>query len=127
VADMRTPLNKVRGLGSAKDGTGHFWRIRLTAIALLPLSLFAVGWVLSMTGAGYTEVRASLGHPLIALLLALFVVISLDHMRLGMQIIIEDYVHGEGAKVALLMLNIFFAGAIGAMTVFSVLKIAFGG
>ncbi len=127
MADMRTPLNKVRGLGSAKDGTGHFWRIRLTAVALLPLSLFAVGWVLSMSGAGYAGVRASLGHPLVALFIALFIVISLDHMRLGMQIIIEDYVHGEGARIALLMLNIFFAGAIGAMTVFAILKIAFGG
>jgi succinate dehydrogenase / fumarate reductase membrane anchor subunit len=127
MADMRTPLNRVRGLGSARDGTGHFWRIRVTAIALLPLSLFAVGWVLSMRGAGYAEVHASLGNPLVALILALFVLVSLDHMRLGMQIIIEDYVHGEGAKIASLMLNLFFACAVGAMTVFAILKIAFGG
>src|SRR4029453_16102910 len=127
MADMRTPLNRVRGLGSAKDGTGHFWRIRITAVALLPLALFAVGWVLSLRGAGYAEVHASLAHPLVALFLALFILVSLDHMRLGMQIIIEDYVHGEGAKIASLMLNIFFAGAVAAMTVFAILKIAFGG
>jgi succinate dehydrogenase / fumarate reductase, membrane anchor subunit len=127
MADMRTPLNRVRGLGSAKDGTGHFWRIRITAVALLPLALFAVGWVLSLRGAGYTQVRASLGHPFVALMLALFILVSLDHMRLGMQIIIEDYVHGEGARIASLMLNIFFAGAVAAMTVFAILKIAFGG
>ncbi len=127
MADMRTPLNKVRGLGSAREGTGHFWRIRLTSVALLPLSLFVVGWVLSVKGAGYAQVRASLGHPLVALMVALFILVSLDHMRLGMQIIIEDYAHGEAARIALLLLNIFFAGAIGAMTVFAILKIAFGG
>ena len=127
MADLRTPLNKVRGLGSAKDGTGHFWRIRLTSVALLPLSLFAVGWVLSLRGAGYAEVHASLGHPLVALMLSLFILVSLDHMRLGMQVIIEDYAQGEGARIAWLMLNIFFAGAVGAMAVFAILKIAFGG
>ncbi|NGO49850.1 succinate dehydrogenase, hydrophobic membrane anchor protein [Allomesorhizobium camelthorni] len=127
MSDMRTPLNKVRGLGSAKDGTGHFWRIRLTSIALIPLSLFLLGWILSVGGASYGEVRAALAQPLIALAASLFILISLDHMRLGMQIIIEDYIHGEGAKVTLLMLNIFFAVAVGAASVFSILKIAFGG
>jgi succinate dehydrogenase / fumarate reductase membrane anchor subunit len=127
MSDMRTPLNKVRGLGSAKDGTGHFWRIRLTSIALIPLSLFLLGWILSVGGANYGEVRAALAQPLIALAATLFILISLDHMRLGMQIIIEDYIHGEGAKITLLMLNIFFAVAVGAASVFSILKIAFGG
>ena len=127
MSDMRTPLNKVRGLGSAKDGTGHFWRIRLTSVALIPLSLFLLGWILSVGGASYSDVRAALAQPLIALAASLFILISLDHMRLGMQIIIEDYVHGEGAKITLLMLNIFFAVAVGAASVFSILKIAFGG
>ena len=71
--------------------------------------------------------RAALAEPLIALAASLFILISLDHMQLGMQIIIEDYVHGEGAKVALIMLNIFFAVAVGAASVFAILKIAFGG
>jgi succinate dehydrogenase / fumarate reductase membrane anchor subunit len=127
MTDMRTPLNKVRGLGSAREGTGHFWHIRISAIALLPLSLFVVGWVLSLGGAGYEEVRASLAQPLIALVVGLFVVIGLMHMRLGMQIIIEDYIHTEGSKLALLVLNTFFAAAIGAASVFAILKIAFGG
>ena len=127
MTDMRTPLNKVRGLGSAREGTGHFWHIRLSAIALLPLSLFVVGWVLSLGGAGYAEVRASLGQPLVALAVGLFMVIALIHMRLGMQIIIEDYIHTEGSKLALLILNTFFVAAIGAASVFAILKIAFGG
>jgi succinate dehydrogenase / fumarate reductase membrane anchor subunit len=127
MSDMRTPLRKVRGLGSAKDGTGHFWRIRLSSIALIPLSFFLLGWILSLGGASYAEVRAALAEPLIALAASLFILISLDHMQLGMQIIIEDYVHGEGTKVALIMLNIFFAVAVGAASVFAILKIAFGG
>ncbi|HEV2896406.1 MAG TPA: succinate dehydrogenase, hydrophobic membrane anchor protein [Pseudaminobacter sp.] len=127
MSDMRTPLRKVRGLGSAKDGTGHFWRIRLSSIALIPLSFFLLGWILSLDGAGYDEVRAALAEPLIALAASLFILISLDHMQLGMQIIIEDYVHGGGTKVALIMLNIFFAVAVGAASVFAILKIAFGG
>jgi succinate dehydrogenase / fumarate reductase membrane anchor subunit len=95
-------------------------------MALLPLSLFMIGWVLSMRGAGYGEVRAALSQPLVALVALLFILISLDHMRLGMQVIIEDYVHGEGGKLSLLALNIFFCVAIGAIAAFSILKIAFG-
>ncbi len=124
---MLTPLKRVRGLGSAKEGTDHFWRIRITSIALIPLALFMVGWMLSLRGAGYAEVRASLSQPLIALAAALFIVISLDHMRLGMQVIIEDYVHGEGGKLVLLILNTFFAVAVGVVSIFALLKLAFGG
>lgn len=127
MADMRTPLAKVRGLGSAREGTGHFWRIRLSSVALVPLSFFVVGWIMSLGGASYADVRASLAQPHVALLVALFVLISLDHMRLGMQVIIEDYVHGEAGRLTLLMLNTFFVIALGAVTLFAVLKIAFGG
>lgn len=124
---MRTPLGKVRGLGAAREGTGHFWRIRVTSIALVPLSMFVVGWVLSMRGAGLEDVRASLANPLIALAMALFLIISLDHMRLGMKEAIEDYVHEEGGRLALLILNTFFCVAIGAASIFALLKLAFGG
>ena len=127
MSDMRTPLNRVRGLGSSKEGTDHFWRTRVTSIALIPLALFMVGWMLSMRGAGYAEVHASLSQPLVALAAALFIVISLDHMRLGMQVIIEDYVHGEGGKLVLLILNTFFAVAVGVVSIFALLKLAFGG
>ena len=124
---MQTPLRKVRRLGSAKEGTDHFWRIRVSSVALIPLSLFAVGLVLSLAGASFEETRAVLAQPFVTLLLALFILVSLDHMRLGMQVIIEDYVHDEGLKVASLMLNLFFVVVIGALSLFALLKIAFGG
>ncbi|TWG92573.1 succinate dehydrogenase / fumarate reductase membrane anchor subunit [Mesorhizobium sp. J18] len=127
MAQMQTPLRKVRGLGSAKDGTAHFWRVRVTSVALVPLSLFAIGLVVSLIDAGYAETRAVLAQPIVALLLGLFVVISLDHMRSGMEEIIQDYVHGELAKVVLLMLNLFFIIILGAASIFALLKIAFGG
>ncbi|MVA96523.1 succinate dehydrogenase, hydrophobic membrane anchor protein [Nitratireductor sp. CAU 1489] len=127
MSDMRTPLAKVRGLGSAKDGTDTFWRQRLTAIANIPLLLFFVGLLIALNGAGYDEVRATLGNPFVSLVLVLVLVSGLVHMRIGMKEIIEDYIHDEGIKIALVVLNTFFAFAIGVACVFALLKIAFGG
>jgi len=125
--DMRTALGKVRGMGSAKDGTDTFWRQRLTAIANVPLLLFFVGLLIAMNGASYDEVRAVLANPFVAIVLLFVVVSALVHMRIGMKEIIEDYVHDEGLKIALVLLNTFFAFAVAAACVFSLLKIAFGG
>lgn len=125
IGNMRTPLKNVRHLGSAKEGTDHFWRQRTTAVANLILAPLFVALVVSLIGADYGIVRVVLGHPIVTILMALFVGAALVHMRLGMQTIIEDYVHGEGRKIALLMLNNFFVIAIGVIAIFSLLKLSF--
>ena len=123
---MRTPLKIARGLGSAKEGADHFWKQRLTGAANAVLGLFLVWLIVSLVGADYATVKAKLANPLIALALLALVVSGTIHMRLGMQTIIEDYVHGEGSKIVLLMLNTFFAAFIALSCVFAVLKLSFG-
>ncbi len=127
MSEMRTPLRRVRGLGSAKDGTTHFWLVRASGVALLFLSLFAIGLVFSLAGKDFDTARAVLAQPLVAVGLILFVVLSVEHMRLGMQETIADYVHDELLKIVTLLLNTLFCVVVGAVCVFSLLKIAFGG
>jgi succinate dehydrogenase / fumarate reductase membrane anchor subunit len=124
---LRTPLKEARRLGSAKDGTDHFWAQRLTGLSNLVLTIFLVALVVRLAGADHAAVKQALARPLVALPLLLLVVSGTVHMRIGMAVIIEDYVHGEGAKIALLVLNTFFAIAVGAASVLAVLKLSFGG
>jgi succinate dehydrogenase / fumarate reductase membrane anchor subunit len=124
---MRTPLKNVRRLGSAHEGADHFWKQRLTGVANLILSIFLVALVLALAGHDYDVVRKELAKPFVALPLLLLVLSGVIHMRLGMQVIIEDYVPSEGKKIFLLMLNTFFAILVGAACVFAVLKLSFVG
>ena len=123
---MRTPLKNVRRLGSAKEGADHFWKQRLTGVANLALSVFLIWLLATLVGADHAQVKATLGSPLVSLPLLLLIGSAMIHMRLGMQTIIEDYVHGEGTKVVCLMLNTFFAIIVGAASAFAVLRLTLG-
>jgi succinate dehydrogenase / fumarate reductase membrane anchor subunit len=124
---MHTPLRRVTGLGSAGEGTGHFWRQRLTAAANVPLVLFFVWLLLANLGASRADLAAAFANPLVTAL-ALGAIVSITwHMRLGMQVIVEDYVGTEGAKVVLLVLNAFFCFAVAAVAAVSVLLLGLGG
>lgn len=124
--NMRTPLKTARNLGSAKEGADHFWKQRVTGVANVVLGLFLVWLIASLVGADHATVKAKLANPIIALTLLALVVSGTLHMRLGMQTIIEDYVHGEAAKIVCVMLNTFFATAVALACTFAVLKISFG-
>ena len=124
--NMRTPLKTARNLGSAKEGADHFWKQRVTGVANVALGLFLVWLIASLVGADYATVKAKLANPVIALALLALVVSGTLHMRLGMQTIIEDYVHGEVTKIVCVMLNTFFATAVALACTFAVLKISFG-
>jgi succinate dehydrogenase / fumarate reductase, membrane anchor subunit len=125
-AHIRTPLARVRGLGTAKSGTEHFWRQRLTAVANIPLTIAAVLIVIDLLGRNQAAAAQILGSPLIAIIMLLFVGSITLHMKIGMQVIIEDYVHDEAVKIALLMANTFFTVAVGLAAVYGILKLSFG-
>lgn len=122
----RTPLSNVKGLGTANEGSEHFWRQRVTGLANLLLSVFLVYAAFHLVGQDLPGVKAFFQNPLHMVLAAAFVISATYHMRLGMQVVIEDYVHNEGSKIALLILNTFFTAFVALAGVYSLLKLSFG-
>ena len=123
---MSTPLARVRGFGTARSGTGHFWRQRLTAVANVPLTIAFVLIVVSLLGRNHAAAAQILGSPLVAIVMLLFIVSITTHMRIGMQVIIEDYVQDERTRLILLMANTFFTLAVGLASAYGILKLSFG-
>ena len=123
---LRTPLGRVRHLGSARSGTRHFWHQRLTSVANVPLTIAVVAIILALLGRNHAAVVQILGSTFVALTMLLFIVTSVYHMWLGMQVIIEDYVLDELPKLVALMANTFFSFAVGLAAAFAILKLSFG-
>lgn len=124
---LRTPLGRVRGLGSAKDGTEHWWRQRLTAVANLPLVIWFTVSVIALVDADHATVVAWIRDPVVSILLVLMLANLFYHLRLGVQVVIEDYVHAEGLKVAGMVALTFATVLVAAASIFAVLRISFGG
>ena len=122
----RTALSVVRGAGAAKDGTRHWWAQRLTAIALVPLGVGFVVMMIALLGADYDGARAAFAHPVAAALWILFTVALFHHAQLGLQVIVEDYVHSLGLKVAGIIAVKFAAMALGAACVVSIIRVSAG-
>ena len=122
---MESPLARVRHLGSAKDGTHHWWMQRLTAIALVPLIIWFVISVISLVGADHGAVADWLGHPLSGSLMVLLIVATFYHAVLGLQVVIEDYFHKKGLKLALLLALQGAAILLGTVSLLSVLALMF--
>ena len=125
VGRMSTPLARVRGLGPAHSGTDHFWHQRLTAVANVPLIIAFVFILIALLRRNHAAVVQILGSPLVAVILLLCIISVTAHMRIGMQVIIEDYVQDQRAKLVLLMANTFFVVAVALASVFALLMISF--
>jgi len=123
--DMRTPLGRVRGLGSAKEGTGHFWMQRVTAVANLFLVTFFLILVVRLSSGTYADVRAAFGNPCVGIAMAATIISAAIHMRLGMQIVIEDYLHGA-ARILAILASTFFSAAIALASLYAIVRLSFG-
>ena len=121
---MRTPLKTVRGLGSAKSGVHHWWTQRVSALAMIPLMIWAVFTVAQLPGLTFEEARSLVSHPLNATLFLLFLITGFWHASLGLQVVIEDYVSGEGRRMMAILGIKMLLVLLGALSVFSVLQIA---
>ncbi|MGY3441714.1 succinate dehydrogenase / fumarate reductase membrane anchor subunit [Bradyrhizobium sp. USDA 4473] len=125
-SSMRTPLERVRGLGSAHTGTGDFWRQRLTAVAMTLLIVPVIVVMIMLVGRNHAGAAQILGSIPIAIILLLFIVASVWHMKIGMQVVIEDYIHNEKLKIASVMANNFFCVAVALASIYAILKLSSG-
>ena len=123
---MRTPLARVKGLGAAGHGVEHWWIHRVTAVSNVPLIVSFVIIVAALAGSSYQDAIAIISHPLIAIILILAVISVTNHMRLGMQIVIEDYVHAKELKIAAIIANNFYAVIIAVACLYAILKVSLG-
>jgi succinate dehydrogenase / fumarate reductase membrane anchor subunit len=124
---LKTPLAHVRGLGSAKKGVAHYWAERVTAAALIPLCAWFLASIVAFAGADYETVMVYLRRPVVVALFLLLILAAFEHMRIGLQVVIEDYIQREGTKIALLVLVSFFTIGLGALATVSLFMIAFTG
>ncbi|HET9482599.1 MAG TPA: succinate dehydrogenase, hydrophobic membrane anchor protein [Xanthomonadales bacterium] len=125
-AQLRTPLARVRGLGSAKSGTHHWLVQRLTSIALLPLTVWFLYAALELVGGEYADARSFLAQPWNAVLMAAFVLMLFYHAKLGIQVILEDYVHLRWLEVTSQMINLFACAFAALVALFAIVRIALG-
>jgi succinate dehydrogenase / fumarate reductase membrane anchor subunit len=123
---MKTPLGRVRGLGSARSGTQHFWHQRLTSVAGIPLTIAFIVIVIALLGRNHAAAVQILGSPLVAIVMLLFIINTVYHMCIGMQEIIIDYVHNDLTKFIVLMGNTFFGVAVALASIYAILKLSSG-
>ena len=123
---MRTPLARAKGLGAAGHGVEHWWLHRVTAVSNIPLVVSFVAIVATLAGRPHADALRIVSHPVVAILLSLMVISITNHMRLGIALPIEDYVHQKGYKLVALIANNFFAAVIAVVCLYSILKISFG-
>jgi succinate dehydrogenase / fumarate reductase membrane anchor subunit len=126
VKSMRTPLARVRSLGASHSGTGDFWRQRVTAVAMTLLIVPVIVVVMMLLGRNQAGAAQVLGSPLVAIIMLLFIIASAWHMKIGMQVVIEDYIHNEKLKLATIMANNFFSIAVALASIYAILKLSSG-
>ena len=123
---MRTPLARVRALGASHSGTSDFWRQRLTAVAMVLLMVPVIIIVMMLRSSNQAGAVQVLSSPLVAIIMLLFIIASCWHMKIGMQVVIEDYIHGEKVKLASIMANNFFCIAVALASIYAILKMSSG-
>ena len=126
VKSMRTPLGRVRNLGASHSGTSDFWRQRMTAVAMVLLMVPVIVVLMMLLGRNQAGAAQILGSAPIAIIMLLFIVASAWHMKIGMQVVIEDYVHNEKVKLASVMANNFFSIAVALVSIYAILKLSSG-